>query len=185
MSIYLNHNHPSPGMIRHMNIPEYNPNSNLDKRTHGSPDHSDPDIGESDKLHEIVDRVRQLERLVADALLEESDGHINILRQRNSELEGILNLLKSQLCENVNQLLLAVEEERALREEAQAEVEALKARFKAESLRMHEVGVKSQSQDRQENHDTSDQSVLQRKVSELEAECDMLRTLIKDQRTSS
>ena len=176
MSMYFHKVQNQFGVLRFGNTARSNEPASEQSFTDVQRNKSSSDEVQPEQLNEIVDRVRQMERLVAEALVEEPDKYVNVLKQRNSELEGILNLVKSQLCDNTNQLLLLLEEERALREDIQAELEAVKARWKVECENVSDSAIKSD--------DKPEESQLERKVCELEAECEMLRTLIRNERTS-
>ena len=137
-----------------------------------------------ENLNEIVERVRVMEKLVADAIEDDSSKmQEELIRQHNNELEGILMLLKSNFCENINQLLLLVEEERSLREELQAELDATKLRWKSDIQRTSESKTSvAQRQITTCESPTEAELLLMNRVAELEAECETLRAVIRNER---
>ena len=62
-------------------------------------------------LNEIAERVRQMEKLVLDAMREDSADFEDLTRKHNQELEGILYLLKTHISDSMNDLIMLIEEE--------------------------------------------------------------------------
>jgi hypothetical protein len=126
-------------------------------------------------LNEIAERVRLMEKLVKEAIEDESANYDEITRHHNNELEGILHLLKSNFSESINELLVLLEEERTLREETEAELEATRQRWKTEVTRTRAFGSPVV---------TDEEARLRERVAELEAECGTLKLIIKDGKIS-
>jgi hypothetical protein len=176
MSIRAPANTRSAGFIRFS--PGKYPFLNVDSSTSSGIDrenvYSEANVicSKDGNLNEIVERVRVMEKLMKDALPAASSDICEATRQHNNELEGILHILKSNLSENLNNLLILLEEERAFREEVEAELEVVKSRLRPESCKQRPVGSTSFVSD--------EETRLKSRVAELEAECEALKSIIQD-----
>jgi chromosome segregation ATPase len=133
---------------------------------------------ESSAIQEITRKVQQLESLLADAIREDGATSQKV-RNLNSELEGVLHILTTDFPGLVSDLLLVAEEERVLREECEAALQAIKTQWKSEiSTLTATIGrlAKLDCLDTQSDDVVS----LRRRIAELESECETLRGIINE-----
>jgi hypothetical protein len=134
-------------------------------------------------LGEITVRVREMEKLVAEALRDESSTLVETLTKKNRDLQAILTLLKLNVSNSINDLLLLLEEESTLRADAEAELGLNRTPLNGPVLKSGmNVPVNRNHDGPPSKH--SDIDVALRRVMELQAECDMLKEFIKKERAN-
>lgn len=137
-------------------------------------------------VSEIAEKIRRLEELLAASLNSDDAVVSDRLRCHNGDLSQVLQMLRTIFPKVVGELLLLSEEERVLREELQAELQAIHLKWRTEVCKLHEIlaekaetiRVLSESE-RSRLSQSTEIDDLERRVHEAEAERDQLRLVIK------
>ena len=137
-------------------------------------------------MSDIAAKIQRLEELLASSVAVDTTGTARRISDHMVELREVSNTLRSVFPKGLDELLLMAEEERALREELQAELQFTRLKWKTEVRKLHEIlAYKSESisvlSESEGNRQSGlvEISNLEKRLHEAEAERDQLRSVIK------